>query len=96
MTISACPPDSYEVIALTCSERADATVGGPIIKHYKMTYVVSRTSCTVAHSLIPRALRFFIWEKMYVKFANGSEAKASVPVNSGVFKSVPAAGIVSQ
>ena len=25
---------------------------------------------------------------MYVKFANGSEAKAGVPVKSGVFKSV--------
>ena len=37
------------------------------------------------------ALRFFVWEMMYVTFAHGSEAKAGVPVNSGVFKSVLAA-----
>jgi len=40
---------------------------------------------------MPRALRFFVWEKMYVKFANGSEAKAGVPVKSGVSKLVLAA-----
>jgi len=38
----------------------------------------------------PRA-SFLVWEKMYVKFVNGSEAKASVSVSSGVFKSVLAA-----
>jgi len=30
-----------------------------------------RTLCTVAHSLIPRALRFFVWEML------GSDADAS-------------------
>jgi len=33
---------------------------------------------------MPHALRFFVWEKMYVKFANGSEAKGGVSVNSGI------------
>jgi len=37
------------------------------------------------------ALRFFVWEKMYITFAHGSEAKAGVLVNSGVLKSVLAA-----
>jgi len=77
VTISACPPDSCKVIARARSERADETLGSHL-------YVVYRISCTVSHPLMPP--RFV--SSFGRRCTHGSEAKAGVPVNSGVFKSV--------
>jgi len=62
-------------------ERGVATLGSPIMKHYKLIYVVSSTSCTsnpLSHT--PRASFLRLEEDVRVK----------VRVNFGVFKLVRA------
>ena len=53
VSIPACAPGSYEVIALARSERVVATLV-PFVRS------IYNPICTIAYSFIPRALRFFM------------------------------------